>query len=260
MEETFNLRLNDQGLLSKKFNKLMTQANFYDVTIVGDDLKPVSAHKVVLSASSEYFSHILSAKNQANTLVCLPGANSHMIKCLIDFMYLGEVEIKQSNVTEFMRMAQNLKVEGLLFDMSSVDEAMKQSKDQDITTLNSPKIFNDTSSSINETKHNVSGQIVATQNEYNQFEDKTKGLSLNEEVKIEHEVYETNYSRLHDGTFVCKVCGKTSTNSRTIKEHIEIHLEGVSFMCRCGKSFGTRSNLRGHQRYCPLKKVLSLTL
>ena len=40
--------------ITKGINSLRNVDDFYDVTLVGDDLEQVTAHRLVLSASSEY--------------------------------------------------------------------------------------------------------------------------------------------------------------------------------------------------------------
>ena len=59
--EKFSLRWNDyQSNASKSFQSLRHKEDFCDVTLVGDDYKQVTAHKVILSSCSEYFDNILS--------------------------------------------------------------------------------------------------------------------------------------------------------------------------------------------------------
>ena len=61
MTEKFSLNWNDfhSNVVIKSFSKLRHDEDFYDVTLVGDDLQQISAHKVALSACSEYFENIL---------------------------------------------------------------------------------------------------------------------------------------------------------------------------------------------------------
>ena len=69
-----------------------------------------------------------------------------------------------------------------------------------------------------------------------------KPKELDEEVRAMIEKNETGW--------ICKKCGKRSTNRFTIKEHIgRIHLKRRPYICsQCGKSFLTRKMLNGHCR------------
>ena len=53
MAEKFCLKWNDfQTNVTSSFRKLRNSDEFYDVTLVSDDQQQMSAHKIVLSASS----------------------------------------------------------------------------------------------------------------------------------------------------------------------------------------------------------------
>ena len=66
MSEKCSLKWNDfQTNVVNFFRKLRDEDDFYDVTLVSDDRQQVSAHKIVLSASSEYFRTILKSSNRS---------------------------------------------------------------------------------------------------------------------------------------------------------------------------------------------------
>ena len=53
--------------------------------------------------------------------------------------------------------------------------------------------------------------------------------------------------KMDSGNFRCTLCGKESNRSRNVKNHIETHMEGLSFPCeRCGRSFRSRIGLYNH--------------
>ena len=42
--------------------------------------------------------------------------------------------------------------------------------------------------------------------------------------------------------FICKACGKTAGRKRYMREHVEIHIEGLFFQCnQCNLSFRSRN-------------------
>merc|ERR1711884_962829 len=88
----------------------------HDVTLVSDDQQQVSAHKLVLSACSEYFKNIFKHNNKPNAhpLLCLGGVSSEDLKNIMDYIYNGEVNIFQDCLDRFLSVAQRLKLEGLM--------------------------------------------------------------------------------------------------------------------------------------------------
>ena len=97
MDEKFCLKWNDfDSNVSKSFGLLRNEGYLHDVTLVGDDNKQVSAHKLVLSASSEYFKNIFKNNNKhAHPLICLDGIVSEDLGNIMDYIYNGEVKICQ---------------------------------------------------------------------------------------------------------------------------------------------------------------------
>ena len=94
MSEKFCLKWNDfQTNISKSFSKLRNEDDFYDVTLVSDDQKQFSAHKVVLSSCSDYFKNILKSNKHSNPLLCLEGISSGEMNNVLDYIYYGEVYI-----------------------------------------------------------------------------------------------------------------------------------------------------------------------
>ena len=83
------------------------------MSLVSDDQKMMSAHKLVLSASSPYFKHILTTNKHSHPLLCLDGVSSAELQCVLDYIYQGEVQIYQEQLDRFLVVAQRLQLEGL---------------------------------------------------------------------------------------------------------------------------------------------------
>ena len=114
MTEVFILKWNDfQSNVSRTFSQLRSEEEFFDVSLVSDDQKMMSAHKLVLSASSPYFKHILTTNKHSHPLLCLDGVSSAELQFVLDYIYQGEVQIYQEQLDRFLEAAQRLKLEGL---------------------------------------------------------------------------------------------------------------------------------------------------
>ena len=116
--EKFSLKWNDfSSNVHKSFQNLRKEEDFFDITLVGDDCKHVTAHKLVLASSSEFFKKVfLNNKKyyQSHALICLEGLNQSDLNNVLDYIYYGEIQIYQQDLDRFLGIAERLKLEGLI--------------------------------------------------------------------------------------------------------------------------------------------------
>ena len=252
MSEKFSLKWNDfYSNVSKSFGKLRNEEYLHDVTLVGDDHTQVSAHKLVLSTSSEYFKEVFKRNKHSNTLMCFEGLSSQDLQNVLDYMYNGEAHIYQEDLDRFLTVAQRLKIEGLL-------ESEDHAKSEDIK----PRESWEHEDSI----HNTSPDIIKDRSHFdiqpkrsntNISPKNTVSLNTTEISEIDAKLIE-NLEALDGGQFRCRICGKDSTGmtrTRTkaerrtnMKNHVETHLEGLSYPCQlCGKEFRSKNAFSVHK-------------
>jgi len=100
------------------FNRLRNDQTFSDIKLVCDDdfaggSVMVPAHKVILVASSKFFSKILTGLDQPHLLLYLRGIPHKQLTLLLDFIYTGEVNVLKDDLNAFLSIAGDLKIEGL---------------------------------------------------------------------------------------------------------------------------------------------------
>ena len=121
MSEKFNLKWNDfHSNIAKSYILLRNEEYLQDVTLMGDDHKQISAHKLVLSASSDYFKDIFKNNKHSHPFFCLDGIKNHDLNNILDYIYNGEVQIYQENMDQFLSIAQRFKLKGLLGNLETV--------------------------------------------------------------------------------------------------------------------------------------------
>ena len=112
MSEKFCLKWNDfEANVSSYFGLLQNEDYLHDVTIVTDDNEQIAAHKLVLSACSEYFKNIFRKNKHSNPLLCLEGVSSNDVNNVMDYIYNGEVQIFQDDLDRFLMSKHCTKVE-----------------------------------------------------------------------------------------------------------------------------------------------------
>ena len=110
------------------FTNLLDSELFVDVTLVAEDGKQFKAHKVVIAACSDLFRNILEITNDANPLIYLHGIQHQVLKYVLEFMYKGKTEVPQKNLSDFIKVAQELKLKGLTFDESMLNTSDSSNK------------------------------------------------------------------------------------------------------------------------------------
>lgn len=71
------------------------------------------AHKFVLSTCSEYFSDIFTSTSGNNIVIVLKDVRRQDLEYLLDYMYLGQVDVAQSELSSLIKTAECLRIKGL---------------------------------------------------------------------------------------------------------------------------------------------------
>merc|ERR1712126_101188 len=246
MSEKFCLKWNDfNSNVSKSFGLLRNEEYLHDVTLVSDDNNQMSAHKLVLSTCSEYFRKIFRNNNKHNhPLLCLDGLSSKELTSVLDYIYNGEVQIFQEDLDRFLAIAQKLKLEGLL---GGTDDKVEET-------------YDDSGNKVEEEEINLEFNVASTDKSEKQVSQKSKqpiqakidgaiALNGNGEGLADVDAKLLEYvEKMADKRLKCKICGNTAKQMSNIKNHIETHLEGLSFPCQvCGKTFRSRNAFHAHK-------------
>ena len=231
MSEKFSLKWNDfQSVVSKSFSALRKDEDFYDVTLVSEDHTQISAHKLVLSASSQFFKSILRKNSHSHPLLYLSGVDSTSLGFVLDYIYQGEVQIYQNELDNFLDVAQKLKIEGLLSTEEPKTKQEPQFEDEKVESFPTGPDYTETEVMKKDHVRSGPGEKV---------------LSLTDMAEVAEKIKQLIEKR--DGIFQCQACAYSSIWSTNIKEHVERHIDGLSYPCQlCGKIFRSRKSQRIH--------------
>ena len=237
MSEKFSLMWNDfQSNVVTSFSRLRGTAYFKDVTLVSDDQKQITAHRVVLSTCSGYFENILKHNTHSHPMLCLDNTTSKDLANILDYIYNGEIELLQEDVERFIEVAQRFKLEGLMAKESDHKEVMEKTYIKDESSLLSEASFQITTNKIE--------AAINSKFHSDQFN------SIRElDNQIQKYIIKTSNG------YQCSICGKISNKKFNLQEHIETHIEGLFFSCdNCTKVSRTRKAHRTHS--CSSKSKL----
>merc|ERR1712126_428040 len=241
MTEKFCLKWNDfYSNVSKSFGLFRNEEYLHDVTLVSDDHEKVSAHKLVLSASSEYFRDIFMNNKHSHPWICLDGISSEDLKNITDYIYNGEVNIFQDSLDRFLNIAQRLKLDGLIANETTKNE-LPHEETSNLGNVKSTQEIAATKMEVSQAKiEDVVTNVVA--------------MNSNNINEINNKISEY-LEECFDGNFRCTVCGKTSSTNKkkssqkqTMQRHIETHMDGLTYTCSlCEKTFRSRHSLYVHK-------------
>ena len=224
--EKYCLKLdNFQKNVVGSFADLREDTDFTDVTLACDEHQ-IEAHKVILFASSPFFQDILKKNKNPHPLIYMTGLKAKDLISIVDFIYHGEVNIYQEDLNNFLYLATEMELKGLVgFSSEEPTEENKQS-----TMFTKPHITD-----IEPTTY-LSDQIekYTNENSISEIEQNQRYQTVSEKVCEQIKSMVANI----DGVWTCTVCGTGSKRKMAIKEHIETHIEGLSYPCeKCGKTY-----------------------
>ena len=270
MADQFCLKWNNYQLsLTSAFKNILEEEDFVDVTLSagGNNLK---AHKVVLSACSSYFRDLLKGISLwQHPVLVLKDVRFLELQSILEFVYLGEVNVEQDRLESFLKTAELLRIKGLTDGLQS-DKADKQvvkpNKEKSppkLPVLKPASILknNNIKRPISALSKDVANSIIAQVTET--LEKPAKSLKMDEVIIPQHTSDdEINYEELteddieEDGEHIV-VAGDPVTNE-DIQSHMDQFGEQDSFKEIDDKEFlGPLHKRCPHCQMVMLKKNLS---
>ncbi|XP_044002382.1 broad-complex core protein isoforms 1/2/3/4/5-like isoform X4 [Aphidius gifuensis] len=131
-QQQFCLRWNNfQANITSQFEALRDDEDFVDVTFACDGRR-LQAHKVVLSACSPYFKELFKTNPCKHPIIFMRDVEFEHLQSLLEFMYAGEVNISQAELSIFLRTAESLQIRGLTDSQNNQQNNEKNVKTNNI--------------------------------------------------------------------------------------------------------------------------------
>ena len=175
------------------------------------------------------------------------GMRANSLTAIIDFLCLGEANVFQDDLDDFLALAEELQLKGF--------DGISEGKVPDYPT---------------ESSNHTEKKVVVNQKQmpkkpmsiYVKFEKEGVGAMMTiygqkprKNSLIEPATMpkiESMIEQRIDGKY-CTNCGHTSKNFGFMKEHVEKHIEGLEYPCNiCNKIMRSSNSFREHTRRCPV--------
>ena len=177
----------------------------------------------------------------------MKGINKVDLGYVLDFLYNGEAYIAQEELNNFLDTAQELQMKGLQPNHQDARDnrntaetklytetqfnVMKETED----TLHQESILDSLEELADSFDNSKDVILIPTE------EDDLEKLNIELDLRLE-QMIQKNEKLWH-----CKLCGKRSKQKSHIKQHAEVHIEGLTHSCHvCSKTSATRHSLRLH--------------
>ena len=131
--ESYNLSASNHFNLLTNFCQDIFKSNtLTDVTLVANDMKKIKAHRIILSAFSPILRSIMEDTSETNTTIYLRGMKHQDLELLLEFIYYGETSVQKDKILEFLKLAEDLQIHGLVDNKNDKGEESKPHSDNAI--------------------------------------------------------------------------------------------------------------------------------
>lgn len=152
---------NHRSNLLTVFDELLQNEAFTDVTLACEGGSPIKCHRMVLAACSPYFQSLFTDLPCKHPVVVLKDVKYSEIKAILEYMYKGEVNVAQDQLAALLKVAEALKVKGLVEENRGGDrrdeEDVMQNSPPSISTSTPNSHSNVHSSSHSSPPHSTNG-------------------------------------------------------------------------------------------------------
>jgi len=167
---------------------LLSDTEFADVTLASHDEEQIQAHKVILCAASPFFKRIISKNPHQHPLLFLRNVGIKMLKSIIRFIYTGKTGVEKEDLEEFLVIANDLKVKGLVTE----NDKKLSSRNNDVDIVKSKIVEEEVISIVEEMTSNsktaemISGPKIIDEEYQLQKENVAKELeSIYSQLKVD---------------------------------------------------------------------------
>lgn len=231
---------------SETFKNLLLDEDFVDVTLICDDARQFHAHKVILSACSPFFRNLFVKNPHPKPLIFLKGIRFEELETILKFMYLGQAQLPQEDLSAFLDAAKELQVKGLNCDDDSGKLHTNNKRKRGVIDEPSSKKVCDLQQDVPEETPfaaiPITPDIGTTENPM----DSIFPLEIKQESS-EPDIGHTTPTQIRK-MYYCDKCDYSASKSTSVKYHHQTVHEGLRYDCdQCDAFFTRKESLKTHK-------------
>lgn len=190
--QQFCLRWNNyQSNLTCVFDQLLQNESFVDVTLACDG-HSIKAHKMVLSACSPYFQSLFFDNPCQHPIIIMRDVKWSELKAIVEFMYKGEINVCQDQISPLLSIAEMLQIRGLaeVNNEQSEETAPSTSIDKKSSPTAQQKSIEKTP------EHSITNSIDIEEEINQQLKERQKPISVQQHSNQNHSQVESKKPRI----------------------------------------------------------------
>lgn len=232
---------NHMNHIKKSIDTLLFNNELTDVTLYAEG-KSIKAHKMLLSACSQYFQRIFREVPQQHPIIVLNGVKFNVLTDLLKFIYCGEVSVNCDVINSFLQTAQLLQISGLT---ENSQNCQSEENNEDSSMEIVEQITHKRSLESNCVKKDVK-KHKPNKKEFLSFECNQLDAESNETVVFETPKEEIkSESVTEQQLYECDICGKTYRLKDSLYKHLSVHA-GNTTCTVCSKVLSRKTHLERH--------------
>ena len=203
-----NLTWNDfADNLGEAVKEIKDDKDFHDVTLMTPDGNVTYANKFILSICSSFFKGLFKKTASAPLVVYLKGVSSINLENILNFIYYGEANVGEEDLSTFLETAKDLKIKGL------IDQKER------------PIIMNEK----NMNEYNRGLLVIDERNiALDQSSDDIAEIPLEiSNVASSGGQTRVKYEKTGGTQFTCNLCGKSFRYKHVLENHRETHQDNA---------------------------------
>ena len=265
--ESYSLSRKLQPYAMMDINReLFNEGHFTDVTLVSNDMKTFAAHRTILSSVSPVLKELLMLQpNHKNPLIFMKNVSQFDLKCLLEFVYLGETEVSAERIKQFLKLGEEFKIKDLIQPPNSINNHEKNISEDTLRKSvkedkgNTPKENDDSNyencdEDITGPKTRIKGEMMESVNVtpekcvQDEKEDTTEEIdNINYDDSIDDDS-DTAIGQNTENNFKCDTCDKVYSSRANMLAHKRSAHAGIRYSCDHCQYKATRKNiLRKHK-------------